>query len=110
MIVPLKAPSIALNLGVPRRPRISVIDPADAGVRMQRFPIVPGPMPDATRTRQIESIYGVAEPVALAETAILMGDLDKAIEQLKKVRREADVALSQIEDDQAVPVANVGGV
>ncbi len=67
-------------------------------------------MPDAMRTRQIESIYGVAEAVALAETAILMGDLDKAIEQLKKVRREADVALSQIEDDQAVPVANVGGV
>jgi hypothetical protein len=62
------------------------------------------------RTRQIESIYGVAEAVALAEIAILMGDLDKAIEQLKKVCREADVALSQIEDDQAVPVANVGGV
>ena len=45
---------------------------------MQRFPIVLGPMRDATRTRQIESVYGVAEAVALAETAILMGDLDKA--------------------------------
>ncbi|MFM9848557.1 MAG: hypothetical protein ACKVP3_15515 [Hyphomicrobiaceae bacterium] len=69
---------------------------------MRRLPIVPGPMPDAARTWQIEKVYDVAEAVALAETAILMGDLDKAIEQLKKVRQEAELALTRIEDDGAV--------
>jgi hypothetical protein len=68
---------------------------------MQRMPIVPGRVPDATRTQQIEKVYDVAQAVALAETAILMGDLEKAIQHLRKVRHEADVALARMEFDQA---------
>ena len=64
---------------------------------MPTLRLVPGRIPDAARTRQIEKVYDVASAVALAETAILMGDLDKAIEQLKKVKEQADCALANLE-------------
>jgi predicted negative regulator of RcsB-dependent stress response len=64
---------------------------------MPHLSILPGRIPDAARTRQIEKIYDVATAVALAETAILLGDLDKAIEQLKRVKEQADTALLNLQ-------------